>query len=132
MRRIWKFRLDVDGADGDKIAVAMPAGARVLHLGLQMGRPCLWADVDPEAEVVTRIVQIVGTGFEPPADGVYLGTLMMRSARGGELVFHFYLLPDARMQAMMDKVESIFGPNYQMAGVRQRSDGGRGDVGGGR
>lgn len=136
MRRVWKFPIPLFDADGETVAVTMPVGARVLHLGLQQGRPCLWAEVDPENDVVARTIQIVATGYsDVPEIGIYLGTLQMRPARGGEIVFHFYLLPDPATEALVERVDEILrgiDDGGALAGVGQRTDGDHGDVGGGR
>jgi hypothetical protein len=135
-RRVWKFPLSF-GYDSAKVAVEMPAGAIPRHLGLQRGRPCLWAEVDPEREAVTRVVQIVNTGGDVvPEDGVYLGTLQLHRARGGELVFHFYLLSDATTETIMaenmaviERAGEVIGRIYTLAGDGQRPHSGERVVG---
>lgn len=70
--------------------VHMPEEARLLTLQVQQGVPTLWAQVNPEAPVVRRCFQWVGTGTKAPAVGTYVGTVQMR---GGEFVFHLYEVP---------------------------------------
>lgn len=82
---IWKFPIRID----DELVIAMPRGARILHVGMQNGDPQLWAMVDTEALKVDRNFAIRGTGH--PADGLkevlFVGTFMMA---GGGLVFHLF------------------------------------------
>lgn len=83
-RTIWKFPLAVT----DRQTVRMPAASRMLHVGIQGGVPCLWAEVTPGVEIEERAVMIYGTGHDlDPDRGEYLGTSQMH---GGALVFHAY------------------------------------------
>lgn len=83
MRTIWKFPFDIQ----DKVPLSMPQGAVLRHVGLDpAGLPCVWAEVDPAANHMTRYLSIVGTGhLLPVRPGEFLGTLMI-----GHLVFHVY------------------------------------------
>lgn len=57
---VWKFVLDTQR--GDLLAVQMPRGARMLDAGAQGGVLCVWALVDPKAELEIRAIRIAGTG----------------------------------------------------------------------
>jgi len=92
MLKVWKFPL----ATIDAQAMIAPRGARPLCVQVQgdppMEHPCLWAIVDPAAELVTRIVRVYGTGHPIVEEhGEYVGTYQMS---GGALVFHVFLLPE--------------------------------------
>lgn len=74
-RAVWKWPI----AD----PMAMPAGARIVHVGQQHGVPTVWALVDPAAPRVARRVEVVGTGYKFAA-GEYVGTVLMPNG----LVWH--------------------------------------------
>lgn len=82
---VWKYALDLVEVQ----ELSMPVGATVLHVDEQFGVPCMWALVDPDAEVETRRFGVVGTGHPAPAlsDGRHVGTFLMR---GGEFVWHVF------------------------------------------
>lgn len=84
MKTIWKFPLKVI----DVQAIEMPSGANMLAVQMQQGTPCVWAEVDPEAERVTRHIAIFGTGHPMP-DRVmeYISTFQLHD---GALVFHAF------------------------------------------
>lgn len=74
MRTIWKFPL----GDGGPQRVEMSKGTEVLTVQTQDNRPCLWAVVDPDAEVEVRYFEIFGTGQniheDMGVDRKYIGT----------------------------------------------------------
>lgn len=75
-RRIFKFTLPVE----DRVQVAMPRGALVLHLGNQNGKLCVWVLVDdPEVTPAEmRVFYVVGTGNPvPERAGLHLGTVQI-------------------------------------------------------
>lgn len=68
---IWKFRL----LQVVQQAVSLPAGARLLHVGVQDNCWTLWALVDPSAPHELRQLRTVGTGHPIPEGAFdYLGT----------------------------------------------------------
>ncbi|MDB4928307.1 MAG: hypothetical protein JWM10_791 [Myxococcaceae bacterium] len=79
-RVIWKFTLD----DPGKRRFHMPAGSRLIHVHEQGGNPCVWADVNPDAPMVWRHLNVIPTGSV--AVGEYVGTVHL----DGPLVFHIY------------------------------------------
>lgn len=90
MAAVWKFplafpTLTIEG-------VTMPAGAKVLHVGMQDRVITLWALVDPDAEPTRRLIATVGTGHSAPApdEATYLGTVM-----DGAYVWHVFAEPFA-------------------------------------
>ena len=55
--------------------VRLPQESRVLHFGVQPDEGLVfWADVDTDAEVVDRVFQVFGTGWNVPDDALYVGT----------------------------------------------------------
>ena len=57
----------------------MPAEAKLLSVGLQKGKVCLWALVDPSKPIETKMIEIVGTGNPMPNDGLvrkFIGTVV--------------------------------------------------------
>ena len=86
MKTVHKYAIDID----DEVAVDMPSGAQILHVGDQYGRLCIWALVDPEAREVPRRFRIAGTGHRI-ADpvGPHVGSVLFS---GGALVLHLFEL----------------------------------------
>lgn len=84
MKTIWKYQLAL--TDGQQV-LAMPKGARILHLGYQNQVPTLWAEVDSEADKEPRYFQIHGTGHPVANGGTYLGTVQASSSI---FVWHVY------------------------------------------
>lgn len=88
MRTVWKFPINVT----DTFSFPLPAGHRVVHVGLQGGRPHMWVEVDTDQPDVERSFYVVGTGNPIPEDSgdfkvKYRGTFQLL---GGGLVFHLY------------------------------------------
>lgn len=84
MNTIWKYGLEI----ADDVVIDMPAGARVLHVGIQVapapswGEPdmaCLWVLVDPDAPLERRMFKVVGTGHRHEGMDAwhYIGTFYM-------------------------------------------------------
>lgn len=80
-RAVWKYTLGY-GLNN----LAMPAGARVVHVGDQHGLVTLWAEVDPAADREQRLFVFVGTGHDADG-GEYVGSAIVG---GGALVWHVY------------------------------------------
>jgi hypothetical protein len=82
---IWKFKIDI----ADEVEVTMPDNGHVLSVGVQYGRPCLWALVDPSAPFTVRHFAWRGTGHQ--GDGIeaarFIGTIQLDD---GALVFHLF------------------------------------------
>jgi len=89
VRTIWKFEIPVT----DIAKVEMPSGAQILTVKEPEGwGPILmWAEVDTEAERVSRIFYVVGTGnpitFQDGRPFQYVGTV---SQAHGALWWHVY------------------------------------------
>lgn len=82
---IWKFELETT----DMTGVDMPAGAKILTMQEQHGKPCIWALVDTCLPKENRVFCIHGTGHEvsSPHAKEYVGTYQLL---GG--VFHVFEL----------------------------------------
>ena len=84
MRTIWKYLLEVT----DRQTLNMPRTAKILHVGVQQGLACLWAEVTPGAAQEERTILIAGEGHALPDDNMrYIGTFQLS---GGKLIFHAY------------------------------------------
>jgi hypothetical protein len=83
VKTIWKFAFKIT----DQVNFHMPAGAEILTVQMQIGEPCLWALVDPEAERETRTIFIRGTGHPADRLGRYISTFQVD---GGALIFHAF------------------------------------------
>lgn len=85
MKRVYKYPLEVN----DEVSVYMPKGARVLSVQVQDGRPCLWAECNPDGESVLRTFLIRGTGhpIDDEIEKEYIGTIQMCE---GLIVFHVF------------------------------------------
>lgn len=84
MRSVWKFPFSVS----DWCEFPMPVGAKILHLAVQHGDPCLWAEVDSDAPTEMRTFRTYGTGHAMGYHNQhYVGTYMVQD---GALVFHVY------------------------------------------
>lgn len=83
---VWKFPLAVQ----ERQCLALPPGAKPLHVALQKGTPWLWTAVDPDERQYER-VEVIGleTGQDWPAPlGAYLGTVHLHE---GRYVLHYFL-----------------------------------------
>lgn len=68
--------------------VSLPAGARILSVQMQAGRPQMWALVDPDAieSPTLRAIAVFGTGSPIEGDpGQYLATF-----QDGPFVWHVF------------------------------------------
>lgn len=94
VKSIYKYLVTVGGGDD----VMLPAGAKLLTVSAAQVPPPvadmfhLWAEVDPEAPLVSRPLSIYGTGNALPDEpGRYLGTAFCAY---GALVWHVYDPPE--------------------------------------
>jgi len=94
-RRIFKYELKLNTADHlARVAVDMPEGAKVIHVGSQGPgpNPILWALVDdPTWPIERRTLGVLGTGHPWPwpddAPIRHIGTAV---CSGGSLVWHVF------------------------------------------
>lgn len=83
MRTVYKYSLEVQ----DNVAVEMKRGADTLHFAMQGGSPTIWALVNPDAPLETRVFRLAGTGhpLELPETLDYIGTTF-----DGPFVWHLF------------------------------------------
>jgi len=76
MKTIWKYALHLDTYT---TMLHIPAGAELLHIAAQNGKPCLWFLLNPNAREATRIFNVCGTGWASIPDSIsktdYCGTV---------------------------------------------------------
>lgn len=85
MNTIWKYELKVT----DLQKIKMPITSKILTIQMQLGVPCLWAEVNTE-EVLEehRTIEMFGTGHEiPDHNRTYIGTIQQAN---GKLIWHIY------------------------------------------
>ena len=83
MRTIHKYPLDLVTTQ----AVRMPAGAIILHTGLDpQGQLCVWAQVDTAKPTEPTPVWVIGTGQTIPKEAL----IHIASAVVGRSVWHVY------------------------------------------
>lgn len=89
---VWKFPIALPHITLVNV-VEMPAGAEILCAREQGDSFCIWARVDPGANVEPVEIAIVGTGHPAPDDGKYIGTALFFN---GSLVLHAFVAPTRR------------------------------------
>ncbi len=82
---IWKYAVEMT----DRFILRLPAGAEILCIQTQDGKPQMWARVCPEYPLVGRQFAIIGTGHAapPPTGGRYIGTFQVHD---GVFVWHLF------------------------------------------
>jgi hypothetical protein len=86
-RTIWKFELEIK----DTQFISMPKGAEILCVQIQIGNPCMWALVDPDAEKQDIEFSTYGTGRAVDSrPKTYVGTYQIINRM---LVFHVFVHP---------------------------------------
>lgn len=83
-QRVYKYELPL----GDWVSITMPAGAQVLCVEVQHGKPMLWARVTVGHASVVQHFRIAGTGHDLGSNvGRHIGSFQLG---GGALVFHVF------------------------------------------
>lgn len=90
MKTIWKYPLTTE----TRCIIGMPEGAEILTIQVQNNVPCVWAEVDTEAELEERVFCFFATGEEIGFDGqeydyLYVGTVQLYN---GASVLHVFEL----------------------------------------
>ena len=81
--QILKYRISTEQ---ERTTVAMRAGTLIRAVGVQ--RPseiCLWAEVPDDGPIEPHAFRVIGTGWDVPDPGTYLGTVFE-----GQFVWHVY------------------------------------------
>ena len=91
---VWKFLIKLIGA----FEIEMPEGAVVLHVDLQKGEGgVLWALVDPDKPLSTRVFNVVGTGQFLGSRDTMRGTTYVGTYQIPPFVWHvFEITKEAR------------------------------------
>jgi hypothetical protein len=88
MRTIYKYEIETT----DTQELNLPYGAEILCVQVQNGKPCIWALIDTEQNLIDEHTIItVGTGHRLGytfSKANYLGTYQLQ---GGALVFHVFI-----------------------------------------
>jgi len=89
MRRVFNYPLVLK----QQQEIEMPAGAKILSVGLQSGTIQLWALEDDSMEHATVFIELYGTGHSiptGPGQKEFIGTVT-----NGSLVWHIFERVDA-------------------------------------
>lgn len=93
IKRVYKYALTTPLRPTGENRLFMPEHWRPLHIAVQDGIICLWAEVVPDNPPETVRYRIIGTGWDiPPAADKYLGTVL---APGG-FVWHVWTIAKAK------------------------------------
>jgi hypothetical protein len=92
-KTVRKFPLPIE----DYVELDMPVGAKIIKVGEQFGKLCIWALVDPSARTEQRHLRIAGTGHPVEPEAVFIGTAICAH---GALVWHVFELPDERQRRL--------------------------------
>jgi hypothetical protein len=84
MKKVYKYPLQPT----DKQMIPLPKDAKIIHLDVQRGIPCIWALVDPDLPLEPIMIYTYGTGHEINEEGLlYIGSYQLL---GGDIVFHAF------------------------------------------
>lgn len=88
MRTIFKYELEVT----DLQEVPMVKDAEILTVMVQRDIPCVWAIVDPQKPIASRLIAIVGTGNQCKYNAYgYIGSFQLME---GGFVGHVFDLKE--------------------------------------
>ena len=127
MNRIYKYKLEPD----QRQMVHMPEGAKLLNVVNQGGLPVLFAEVDPEQPLETRVLLNVTTGeYFDPIGHSYVGTCLLGGEKEGQewYTMHVYVYSELEAElfkaiAKPDGCEIDPGqPNPKQAEHKNRAD----------
>ena len=83
MRRIYKYQV----FENLPFELDLPAGSRVVHVGLQQDNPQMWVEGDNEQPQEKHTFMIFGTGWDIPPQWQYISTYL---SPGQNFVWHLY------------------------------------------
>jgi len=86
--QIFKYQLMLEPIQ----TIEMPAPARIISVGVQSDKVCLWVEVWPDAQpkkMIEKKIYLFGTGHGIPEDikMKFIGTVITNE---GRLVWHLY------------------------------------------
>ncbi len=85
MQTIHKQELAIS----DIQTLELPRFARIVHIGLQRGVPCVWYMCDPNEPKMKMTIRCYGTGHPIGESGLsYIGTVLIP---GDLLVLHYFI-----------------------------------------
>ncbi len=87
MKTIHKYTFKIE----DEVSIEMPKGARILSVQCQDDIPVMWALVDTENELETRLFNIFGTGEEIWPSFDYSKEDHLATFQHGIFVWHIFL-----------------------------------------
>ena len=79
------YHYPVDPRDGWQ-EIALPAEAKILHIGENASGLRMWVELDPDAPTVARRYAVVGTGWKVPENAVHISTAITRTG----FVWHLF------------------------------------------
>ncbi len=84
MKSVFKYEI----TSANEVTIVAPQVLRWLHVAVQHGVPCVWAEVDTETEHATHRLCVRGTGHPMKGnEGRHIGTLFLDD---GAFVFHVF------------------------------------------
>lgn len=85
MKTIWKFPLILTNSPQ---SIEMPSGAAIIRFGIQGSIPSIWAVVNPDKPLESRVFHIRGTGHCIESGLHYIG-----SCEDDPFVWHIFEYP---------------------------------------
>jgi hypothetical protein len=89
MKTIYKYQIPINE---NPFLLKTHRYCNFLHVDCQNNALCLWVELNPEDEMITIPIYIIGTGHSLPKDNLdYIGTALMSAL---SLVLHLYADPE--------------------------------------
>jgi len=70
--------------------IGMPMGAKILCAKTINNAIYLWAIVDPDAQIETRVIHVIGTGWDMTLKHERLSYINTVEQCGGSLIWHIF------------------------------------------
>ena len=83
MKKIYKYELSFD----NYFELYLPQYVKPLHVGVQNGKPMLWAEVDPDNTTIKYEIHCIKDYDEVLAGPEYIGTIQLFG-----FVWHYYII----------------------------------------
>jgi hypothetical protein len=85
LKTIWKFPLTI----AERQTISIPVTSHFLNIGIDgEGTRCLWFAVDPTSDPIDMEIIKVGTGWDLPHVGDFIGTIIQDG-----FVWHYFCGP---------------------------------------